>query len=314
MESHRGNMYEIEFPTPQLLGEAAPRPALIVALHGYADAGNAVEASSEHLLTALEHAPLVTFNNDELMDYRSRRPAVTIDHNTIAEADKLDLTIHVVRDSQGHPFLMLAGPEPDMRWEAFTTAVADLVERFDVSQTYCLYAAPMTVPHTRPMIVSGHASQQNLLEGMVTMDSAIRVPGSAALHLEHMLGKRGHAVVGLTAHVPHYLSSMSYPQATLSLLETIAEDSRLTFPLRSLEEGAKRTLEAINEQFVDSQELVQVVEQLEQRYDAFLTHGEQEPDNSADLALLADSGLDEALGDQFERFLQELEDGLGETD
>lgn len=309
MDAHRENMYEIEFPTPQFLGGAAPQPSLIVALHGYADAGNAVEASSDHLLAALEHAPLVTFNNDELMDYRSRRPAITIDRNTIAEADRLDLAIRVVRDSHGHPFLVLSGPEPDMRWEAFTSAVTDLVERFDVSQTYCLYAAPMTVPHTSPMIVSGHTSAKELLAGMVTMDQAIRIPGSAALHLEHALGKRGHKVVGLTAHVPHYLAAMPYPQAALSLLQTIAQSSRLEFPLGALEEDAKRTLEAINEQFVDSQELGQVVEQLEERYDDYV----RGHDEATDAALLADSGLDEALGDQFERFLAELDEENKDT-
>ena len=69
------------------------------------------------------------------MDYRSRRPTVVLDHNRIADVDPLEIGLHVVRDNAGKPFLLLTGPEPDMRWSAFTKAVADLAERFGVSQT-----------------------------------------------------------------------------------------------------------------------------------------------------------------------------------
>ena len=60
------------------------------------------------------------------------------------------LTVHAVRDNAGVPFLLLDGPEPDLRWEQFTAAIIRLAERFDVSQVVGLNSIPMAVPHTRP--------------------------------------------------------------------------------------------------------------------------------------------------------------------
>ena len=42
-------MYELEYPAPQVSGEANNGPALIVAMHGYADAGHAIESAADPL-------------------------------------------------------------------------------------------------------------------------------------------------------------------------------------------------------------------------------------------------------------------------
>ena len=72
MQDNERSMYELEYPAPSV----DEGPSLVVAMHGYADAGLSVESSADHLKAALESRPLATFNSDELIDYRSRRPAV----------------------------------------------------------------------------------------------------------------------------------------------------------------------------------------------------------------------------------------------
>ena len=69
---------------------------MVVALQGYADAGHAVDQSSSYLLAALDHRSVVSFNNDEFIDYRSRRPMTTIDHNSVADVEEINLGIQVV--------------------------------------------------------------------------------------------------------------------------------------------------------------------------------------------------------------------------
>lgn len=79
MQEEQRRMYELEYPAPVVKDDSTPDngPTMIVAMNGYADAGQAVEASADHLKAALENRQLASFNNDELIDYRSRRPAVT---------------------------------------------------------------------------------------------------------------------------------------------------------------------------------------------------------------------------------------------
>ncbi|QNQ90369.1 PAC2 family protein [Corynebacterium poyangense] len=299
-------MYELEYPSPSVKSEGNGQTTLVVALQGYADAGHAIELASDHLKAALDSRPLAHFNNDELIDYRSRRPAVTIEHNNITNSEDLTLDMRVLRDPQGHSFLLLSGPEPDLRWEAFTQAVADLVEQFDVTNTISLYSAPMTVPHTRPLVVSGHGNAPELLRRMFGFDSRLIVPGSASLYLERELHRRGRNVAGYTAQVPHYLSASPYPEAALKLLQAVSEASGLKLPLGSLERDAQRIAEQVSDGISDNQEIQQIVAALEQQYDEEISqYRESHPQAMLPGEPEVPSG--EQIGEEFERFLAGLD-------
>lgn len=294
-------MYEMQFPAPDV-GPKNGGLTMVVALQGYADAGMAVAGSASHLLGALDHRPLVNFNNDELVDYRSRRPAVTMIADSVAETADLDLSLQVVRDNAGKPFLLLSGPEPDLRWDAFSSAVADLAERFDVKRTVSLYAAPMTVPHTRPLGVVAHGNDSALLAGHRTWGQRVTVPGAASLRIELELNRRGRATCGFTAQVPHYIAASDYPLASLRLLESVAGAGDLELPLTALEREADKVEAMLAEQTRDSEEISGIVHMLERQHD------EEERRRSAleSSPLVRDDGsmpsADE-LGAEFERFL-----------
>ncbi|MBD8030249.1 PAC2 family protein [Corynebacterium gallinarum] len=307
MSDNKESMYELEYPSPEVNGGGSEGPTLVVALQGYADAGHAVEASASHLMAALDHRLIASFNNDELIDYRSRRPTVVIDNNEVTEMDELQLGLHVVRDSDNKPFLVLSGPEPDLRWGAFTEAVSDLVDKFGVDQTICLYAAPMTVPHTRPTVVSAHGNCAELLKSRFSIDARISVPGSASLKLEKLLHTRGKNVAGYTVHVPHYVAASPYPAATLKLLQAVAETAELNLPLLSIERDAEKVQRQLTEQTSDSMEIQHVVGALERQYDEELErYREKNPQAVLPGETPVPSG--DEIGAEFERFLANLDD------
>ncbi|WKD61381.1 PAC2 family protein [Corynebacterium ciconiae DSM 44920] len=308
------SMYELEYPSPELSSsaehgnesETSPGLTMVVALEGYLDAGRAVESVSRHLLSALDHRLIASFNNDELIDYRSRRPPVVIDTQRVMEIDDLKLTLNVVRDNTGRSFLLLSGPEPDMRWQAFSKAVADLADRFDVDQTIALYAAPMSVPHTRPLMVSAHGNDPRLVQPHYAIDSQTIVPGAAALNIERLLNKRGRSVAGYTACVPHYVSASEYPEAALSLLQAIGDVGELVLPLKSLQADAERVKRDLAEQTLDSQEIQQVVASLEEQFDEQLARF-RENNPQALIPRNVDVPSSEELGAEFEEFLASID-------
>ncbi|MGV0395977.1 PAC2 family protein [Corynebacterium uberis] len=305
------DMYELEYPTPDIAGEGAPGPVLIIALQGYADAGQAVSASSDHLLAALDNRLVASFNTDELIDFRSRRPVVTMRDHEVTDIDDITLDMRVLRDSDHHSFLLLSGPEPDLRWGAFTRAVTNLVDKYNVSQVICLYAAPMTVPHTRPLMVSAHGNAPDHTGQRFHFDGKVILPGSASLTIEKALSDSGHNVAGFTAHVPHYVSSSPYPEATYRLLSSVADQANLKFPLQTLEHDRQRIAQQLAEQVADSPEIQQVVAALEIQYDEELdsyrnTHPRAVMPGEEDLP----SG--EELGEEFERFLAQLDEPSNE--
>ncbi|WP_075691880.1 PAC2 family protein [Corynebacterium sphenisci] len=310
-EAREHRMYDMEFPAPEVR-PAEGRLTMVVALQGYADAGMAVGGSAEHLVGALEHRAVVSFHNDELIDYRSRRPAVTMAGDEIAAMKELSLTLQVLRDDSGKPFLLLSGPEPDFRWDGFSEAVADLAERFDVGRTVSLYAAPMTVPHTRPLGLICHGNDPEVLARNRTWGQRVTVPGAASLRLELELSRRGRSSCGFTAQVPHYIAQSEYPEAILALLRAVADTGGLDLPLAALEREAGRVRGMLDEQVRDSAEVARIVELLEQQYDEEARRRELlessplvRPDGSTPTA--------DELGAEFERFLADRldEDAAG---
>ncbi|EFC81569.1 hypothetical protein FrEUN1fDRAFT_5341, partial [Parafrankia sp. EUN1f] len=75
------------------------------------------------------------------------------------------LAIELLHDEAGTPFLLLSGPEPDLHWKRFTSAVRAIMKDLGVQMSVGLNAIPMAVPHTRPCGVTAHATRKELLVG-----------------------------------------------------------------------------------------------------------------------------------------------------
>ncbi len=275
-------------------------PVMVHALGGFIDAGSAGRLAAGHLLATLEHEVVATFDPDELVDYRSRRPVMVYDKDHYESYETPLVQLHAVRDLQGNPFLLLTGPEPDLQWERFVSAVRGLVQRFGVTTTMGVHAIPMAVPHTRPIGVLTHGTREGLAPQRQSWVGIVQIPGSAAALLELRLGELGHDALGFVVQVPHYLADTPYPEAAAVLVDNLAEVAGLTLPTAALLEQAEATRAAIAEQVAGSEEVEQVVRALEQQYDAYvgargrtsLMAGDAGPFPSAD-----------ELGAEVERFL-----------
>lgn len=291
------DLYELVDDMPEL-----GRPVLVQALSGFVDAGNAVRLAREHLLETLESRPVATFDIDQLLDYRSRRPPMIFieDHWESYEAPKLEL--HLLHDDAGTPFLLLTGPEPDLQWERLVAALTEVVERLGVGLTVGLNAIPMAVPHTRPTGITAHGTRRELVAGYEPWLQRVQVPGSAGHLLEFRLGEKGHDAMGFAAHVPHYLAQAEYPPAAEQLLTSVSKSTGLLLPTEGLRQASEAVRADIDQQIAQTAEAAELVRALEEQYDAF-TRGRQRGAN-----LLADSGplpTAEELGAELERFLAE---------
>ena len=207
-------LYELATEPPADLRE----PALLQALTGFVDAGSATRIARDHLLARPDATVLVRFDLDQLLDYRSRRPTLHFVEDHWESYDEEVLAIHLLRDDRGTPFLLLAGPEPDLQWERFIAAVISLVDRFNVRLTVGLTAIPMAVPHTRPLGVTAHGTRRELIADHKPWLQQVQVPASAGNLLEYRLGKAGRDAIGFAVHVPHYLAQSDYPAAADTLL------------------------------------------------------------------------------------------------
>ncbi len=294
-------MYELEFPSPELVAPDGRGPVLVHAMEGFSDAGHAIKLAAAHLRESLDTELVASFDLDQLLDYRSRRPVMTFDGDHFSAYDTPELTLVSARDAAGTPFLLLSGMEPDLHWERFTTAVRLLAERLGVRRTIGLNAIPMAVPHTRPVGVTAHGMPTDLVKDYEPWAGTVRVPGSAAALLELRMGEAGHPAMGFAVHVPHYLSQTDYPEAAQTLLEHVGRAAELELPHAELGPAAARVREEVETQVHGSEEVTSVVQALERQYDAYVGSQERTSLLAADGAL--PSG--DELGAELERFLAE---------
>jgi hypothetical protein len=281
-------------------------PVLVHALPGFIDAGGAVRLAVEHLLATRPNQVVARFDHDVLVDYRGGRPSVVFSEDHYTDYTPPDITLRVVTDAAGTPFLLLSGREPDFQWERFADAVIGLADRFGVRLTAGLLAIPRTVPHTRPVTVTGHGTKAGLVptDGNLFRGD-IRVPAALASMLEVRMGEAGKDAGGFAVHVPHYLASAEYPDASITLLERLCAATGLTLPTTELAEAAKATRVAIDTQVSASTEVQEVVHQLERQYDAMIGVDGAPPLDESSLPSA------EQIGAELERFLSGLDEGRG---
>jgi len=282
------------------LAAAGSGPVLVHAVRGFVDAGHAGEIAAEHVVDELPTRRLVTFDVDQLLDYRSRRPMMTFDSSTWREYEDPQLVVDLVDDAAGTPFLLLHGTEPDVQWERYVAAVRQLVERFSVPLTVGIHGVPMGVPHTRPITLTAHATRAELVADFPSWFGMVRVPASAQTLLELRLGQSGHDAMGFVVHVPHYLAQSTYPQAAIAALHRLEDVAGLELKVAELEDAAQEASRQIEDQVAGSEEVAALVHALEEQYDAF-TRGI----GRAGLLAATDLPTAEELGAEFERFLAE---------
>jgi hypothetical protein len=281
-------------------------PVLVHSLEGFLDAGNAAAIATTHLLGQSSGRVVASFDIDAFYDYRARRPPMTFSENRYEGYETPRLVVRLNHDALGVPYLLMHGPEPDTHWEAFAVAVRAVVEAFRVRLTVSLGAVPMAVPHTRPVMLTNHATSADLLIAENVWKGQIRVPASAQALLELRLGEWGHAAMGFVAHIPHYVAQFDYPAASATMLESVEVVTGLQWDLDALETAGVAKMAEIAAQIEDSEEVRDVVAGLEQQYDAF-HRPEAEDTDALPLAEEQDLPTGEELGAELERFLAGLD-------
>ena len=170
-------------------------PTMVGAFDGWVDAGSAATTALDHLV---EDAPVVvTFDADALFDYRARRPTL---HIVDGRLDELTWPSSpsgaYVLSERDLP--VLAGPEPDDRWQAFRRR-----GRRDRPPPGCRrmgqpWSDPGGRAHTRSVPILGTTSEAGRLRGDVRPGPAglLTVPAATVSVLEMAMAEGGIPAVG----------------------------------------------------------------------------------------------------------------------
>jgi len=239
---------------------------MLAAISGFTDAGSSMQQVSQHILANLDHVTLVAFDNDQLLDYRSRRPVMFFEQDHISDYQPPSLGVFLVWDEVGNPFLFLNGYEPDFQWDAFADSVIELFEYFNVKDMTWLHSIPFPIPHTRPVGVTVSGNQQSVIDKYSEWRPRTQVPGNVLHLLEFQLTRAGYSSTGFVLLVPHYISDSEYPQAAVTAFELISSHLSLVFPTDDLRDEGVAFIRRLNQEIAEKPELARMIEGLEKSF------------------------------------------------
>ena len=254
----------------RLHDRALERPVLIIGLDGWIDAGAGAAGAVASLLPNRMTDPLVRFDDEALVDHRSRRPVVHIVDGVNTGLTWPQIELRAGIDDGGQDLLLLVGPEPDLRWRDFTAAIVELAESMGVRLAVGLGAFPAPVPHTRPVRLATTSPVPELAQQVGYVRGTLDVPAGVEAALEIAFQEAAIPAVGLWARVPHYLSAMAYPAASAALIDGLAEVASLRLDSAALHEAATRARVQIDSLVANSEDHRRLIDQLEAQADAEL--------------------------------------------
>lgn len=276
-----------------------PSPVLVVALEGWIDAGLAAATAWSAMSDEIPTEVVATFDAEELIDFRARRPHLKIVDGLNAGLTWYRPELRVGTDRNGIGVAFLVGPEPDFRWKTFAASVAALAVELGCRIMVGFGGFPATVPHTRPIRLAATASEPVLAEQVGFVSGELEVPAGIEAVLERACSEAGIPSVGLWARVPHYLSASSFPAAALALLDGLKAVSGVEIDTTSLREAADLGRQRVDELIGEGGEHATLIRNLEEQIDEV---------EGTSLGRLEDTGgrlpSGDELADELERYLR----------
>jgi proteasome assembly chaperone (PAC2) family protein len=237
-------------------------PFLVVHLHGWTDAGLAGQTAAVFLRSRWNAAVLGTFDADELIDFRARRPVVRLASGMIEEVTWSPTELLRATPASGRDALLLVGPEPDFRWGAFCDEVVEACHRLGVTEVFGLGAFPAPALHSDPVAVVGTSADPDLAARLETVPVIVELAAGIQTVIEERLYRAGIPATGLWARVPPYLAGGGHPPAALALVQTLGRLTGTEIDTTELEAATKDHLEQVEQAIRERPQIAEFVDQI----------------------------------------------------
>ena len=271
-------------------------PVLVAAFAGWNDAASSATTALEAIATALDAEPVAGIDPEEFYDFQVTRPTIRLAEGQTREVDWPENSIVAARAPNAERDLVIvSGIEPNLRWRTFASAVIEVAERLEVEMVVTLGALLADVAHTRPVPITGLASDPELVEALGLSKSSYEGPTGILGILHDACRRRDLPSASLWAAVPHYVAAVPNPKAALALLRRLEGFTQIAIEASELEEAMSRYERQVDRAVASNAEIEELVHRLEEDQDDSTALGEDVP-----------SG--DTIARDFQRFLRQRSD------
>jgi predicted ATP-grasp superfamily ATP-dependent carboligase len=267
---------------------------MICAFAGWNDAGDSASGAVAFLASALDAKRFARVDSQEFYDFQANRPGIRLSEGSLEEVSWPSVEIYEAKAPRAARDLVLVqGVEPSLRWRAFSAHIVDLAEALGVQVIVTLGAFLADVAHSRPVAMSGFASDPTLVSRLGISPSSYEGPTGILGVLHWACQQAAVPSASLWAAVPHYVAAASNPKATLALLRRVEDLVGVSVDVSELERAA-----------VDYERQVGLAVQSDAEIQAFVERLEEEADAEAERSPTPVPDGD-ALAREFQRFLKQ---------
>jgi len=240
----------------------------VCAFKGWNDAADAASTAVAFVGTALDGERFATIDPEDFVDFQASRPRTRISEGRSREIIWPEFELYEARVPRApRDIILLAGPEPAMRWRSFSQLVVDLVEALGVQLVVTLGALLADVPHSRPVSITGLASDDALAERLGLSSATYEGPTGIVGVLHAACVDAGLPAASLWAAVPHYIAATPNPKAALALVRKLEGLVGVSVDASELEESAADYERQVNLAVQSDSDVQAFVERLEQAAD-----------------------------------------------
>ena len=264
-------------------------PIVIAAFEGWNDAGDSASAVVDHLLAVWDATVVGAIDPEDFYDFQVNRPHVGRDAEGMPKITWPSTQIAIASPPDlDRDIILVRGIEPNMRWRQFCAELLAACEELDGQMVVTLGALLSDTPHTRPIPVTGTASEPELVDRLKLEQSTYEGPTGIVGIFQDACNRLDMPSVSYWAAVPHYVAQPPCPKATLALIGQLEELLECSIPLGDLPEEARAWERGVDELAQEDDEVAEYVRSLEETRD------------TADLP----EASGEAIAREFERYLK----------
>ncbi|HKG63123.1 MAG TPA: PAC2 family protein [Solirubrobacteraceae bacterium] len=272
-------------------------PALVCAFKGWNDAGEAATSALTFMGAGFDATRFALIDPEEFVDFQSTRPSVRMVEGHTRKIEWPEFEFYEARVPRApRDLILLSGPEPAMRWRTFCEKVIELAEAIGVQMVVTLGALLADVPHTRPVSITGMASDPVLIDRLSLQPPTYEGPTGIVGVLHAACAEAGMPSASLWAAVPHYVAVAPNPKGALAILRRLESLVGVTVDAQDLETAA-----------ADYDRQVTRAVELDPEVQAFVERLERAADEED--AAEGDLPSGDVLAREFQRFLRQRGSG-----
>src|SRR5215472_9763227 len=239
-------------------------PALICGFKGWNDAADAASSAITFVAGALGARRFATIDPEEFYDFQSTRPQVKLTDGHARRIEWPDVELFEARVPRApRDLVLLVGHEPSMKWRTFSRVITDLAEALGTQLVVTLGALLADVPHTRPIAVTGMATDTDLVVRLGLTRSSYEGPTGIVGVLHAACQESGLPSASLWAAVPHYIAAAPNPKAALALVRKLEGLVGVAVDATDLESAAADYERQVNAAVQSDPDVQAFVERLE---------------------------------------------------